>query len=320
MSSTLSESDNLNSNSVQVSICRLPAEIEYYIFFLASTDCKSGSQTQAGITVDLYCQPVAELFISSLESRSAPLKFARTTIKVLHLRGSVNPEQGAKILWLCQGLQALTLKIVVDLPDNQNPLRAPLNSLHLTTLSLDLASTFYGPVISLDSLPLLNRIECLHLTNPWVAMRGLYINLQELRQLTHVSFPVPPPGRLEQSIHTEVLAHVLHSFPRLRVVIMWRMLHQESQVLYDFLVERGFRDRRVVVFNAMRFAGSECAQSGSGGAIWRLAEMVVQWRKSRNYDKASRLFPVLRSFPCYCCDQLQITVMSDSEFDVSDSD
>lgn len=48
--------------------------------------------------------------------------------------------------------------------------------------------------------------------------------------------------------------------------------------MYDFLVERGVLDRRAVIFNAARF--TDCAQSVGG--IWRLGEMVVQWRQDRN--------------------------------------
>lgn len=188
---------------------------------------------------------MAELFIHSLQSRPA---FTRTTVKVLQLQPSVTPKQGAKILQLCQGLQELVLKIITDLPDNQNPLRAPLNTLRLTTLSLDLVSAFYGPMISLADLPLLTRIERLHLTNGWVARRGLYIGLPKLSQLTHVSFPVQLPG--QNSIRTEILAYMLQVFHRLQVVILWRMPYQESQAMYDFLVERGLLDCRVVIFNA----------------------------------------------------------------------
>ncbi|KAG6379306.1 hypothetical protein JVT61DRAFT_11761 [Boletus reticuloceps] len=220
---------------------------------------------------------MAESFISSLQSRPA---FARTTVKVLHLRLSVTPEQGAEVLQLCQGLQELTLKIITDLPDNQNPLHTPLNALQLTTLSLDLTLAFYGPMISLANLPLLTRVERLHLTNGWVARRGLYIGLQELRRLTHVSFLVQQPG--QQTIHTEILVYILRYFHRLQAVIMWRMPHQESQVIYDFLMEREIRDRRVVIFNVARF--TECARSDGG--IWKLADMVVQWRGSRNYGMA----------------------------------
>lgn len=216
---------------------------------------------------------MAELFIYSLQSQPA---FART-VKVLQLRLSVTPEQGAKILQLCQGLQELALKIITDLPDDQNPLRAPLSTLQLTTLSLDLASAFYGPMISLSDLPLLNRVKRLHLTNGWVARRGLYIGLLKLSQLTHVSFPVQPPG--QNSICTEILAYMLQVFHRLRVVILWHMPYQTSQVIYDSLRAQGFLDRRVVIFNAARFA--DCAQSVGG--IWRLGEMVVQWREDGNY-------------------------------------
>jgi len=217
---------------------------------------------------------MAELFIYSLQSQPV---FARTAVKVLQLRLSVTPEQGAKILQLCQGLQELALKIITDLPDDQNPLRVPLNSLQLTTLSLDLASAFYGLIISLADLPLLNCIERLHLTNGWVAMRGLYIGLPKLSQLMHVSFPVQPPG--QNNIRTEILVYMLQAFHRLQVIILWCMPYQESQTIYDFLVERGILDRRVVVFNAARF--TDCAQSVGG--IWRLGEMVVQWREDRNY-------------------------------------
>lgn len=59
---------------------------------------------------------MAELFIYSLKPRPA---FARTAVKALQLRPSVTPEQGARVLQLCQGLQELILKIITDLPDNR---------------------------------------------------------------------------------------------------------------------------------------------------------------------------------------------------------
>ena len=127
-------------------------------------------------------------------------------------------------------------------------------------------------MISLPELPILHRIQHLHLINGWVARRGLYIGLQELRHLTHVSFPVQPPG--QQSIHTEILTYVLGSFDRLQVVILWRMPYQERGVIYSALKERGLANPKVVIFNAARFA--ECAND-----FWNLAELVVQWREDR---------------------------------------
>lgn len=211
-----------------------------------------------------------KLFIRSLQSRP---NFARTTIKVLRLRLLVTPEQAAKILWLCQGIQELTLQISANLPDGRNPLYASLDSLHLATLSLDLESVFYGPMISLPDLPLLCRVQCLHLINGWVARRGLYIGLQELRHLTHVSFPVQPPG--QDGIHTEILTYILDTFHALQVLILWRMPYQESSVIYGALKGRFLADPRIVVFNAARF--DECAEPDNN--FWRFAESIVQWRK-----------------------------------------
>ena len=216
---------------------------------------------------------MAESFICSLQFWSA---FARTTIKVLHLRQRVTPKQGARILQLCQGLQQLSLKIATNLPDHQNPLGGPLATLPLTLLSLDLASAFYGPMVSLTDLAVLNRIEHLHLTNSWVARRGLYVGLPKLSQLTHISFPVQPT---QNGICTEIVAFMLSVFHQLRVVILWHMPYQDSQAIYDLLEERGLLDRRVVVFNAAWFEC--CAQSNSG--IWGLGEMVLQWRSDRNH-------------------------------------
>ena len=185
---------------------------------------------------------------------------------------SVTPEQGAEIIRLCQGIQELALHIVADFPDNQNPLCVPLNILRLKMLSLDLASTFYGPMISLPELPILHCIQRLHLVNGWVARRSLYIGLHKLHHLTHISFPVQPPG--QQSIHTEILTYILGSFGRLQVVILWHMPYQERRVIYDALKEQGLEDPKVVIFNAAWFA--ECAND-----FWNLAELVVQWREDR---------------------------------------
>lgn len=116
--------------------------------------------------VDICHQNMANLFISSLHPRPA---FAQTAVKVLHLRPAVSPEQAAEILWLCHGLQELTLQIVANLPADENPLYEPLHPLPLHTLYLDLASVFYGPNIFLPELPLLRHVNRLHLTNGWVA-------------------------------------------------------------------------------------------------------------------------------------------------------
>ena len=221
---------------------------------------------------------MTELFISSLRSRPV---FARSTVKVLTFRWSeVTPEQAANILKLCHGIRGLTLHIIANLPDHQNSLCAPLDNLKLTTLSLDLALVFYGPIICLSDLPLLCRIEHLHLTNCWVARRGLYIGLHELRNLTHISFPVQFSG--QHNIHTEILSYILRSapFPRLRVVILWRMSYEESRVIYRALEQRELVDHRIIVFNAARLAA--CAERDELEGFWTLAEIVVQWRRERD--------------------------------------
>lgn len=227
--------------------------------------------------VDLYSQPMAELFINSLQPRPS---FASTTVKAVSLRQSVTPEQGAKILQLCQGLRELALQIAADLPDDQNPLREPLKTLQLSMLSLDLASAFYGPMIFLPDLPLFKRIKRLHLTNAWVARHGLHIGLPYLPQLTHVSFPIQPSGH--GNIHTDILAFILQVFRGLRLVILWRMPYHGSHSIYECLSQCGILDRRVVVFNCARF--THCAQSD--GSIWTLGERVVQLREDRGYGIA----------------------------------
>ncbi|KAI6146032.1 hypothetical protein BKA82DRAFT_4016184 [Pisolithus tinctorius] len=223
--------------------------------------------------VDLYHQKTAGLFISSLRFRP---DFAKTAVKVLHLHPAIRPAQGAEILQLCQGLQELSLQIVVNLPRDQNPLYEPLGALQLKTLSMDLASSFYGPTIFLPDLHLLCHIERLHLTNTWVARRGLFIGLQELRQLSHLSFHVLPPG--QESIHTEIILEVLRRFSRLRVVILWRMEYQESQEIYNHLGKHDLADHRIIVFNAMHFV--ECATPVN--SFWGLAESVVRWREANH--------------------------------------
>lgn len=198
---------------------------------------------------------------------------------MLHIRPSVTPEQGAEILCLCQGTEELTLQVISNLPDDHNPLRPPLSTLQLTTLSLDLASTFYGPMISLPDLSLLRRVEHLHLSNSWTARHGLYIGLHKLDQLTHVSFPIQPPG--QQSIRTEILTYILGSFHVLQVVILWHMAYQESQVIYDTLRKRNIVDPRIVVFNSAWFTEYE------DNSFWTHAMTIVQQQQNRNLKGAS---------------------------------
>ena len=70
---------------------------------------------------------------------------------------------------LCQGLQELTLQIITNLLDEENPLHGLLCDLWPTTLCMNIASVFYGPHIYLPNLILLRHVKRLHLTNGWVA-------------------------------------------------------------------------------------------------------------------------------------------------------
>ena len=225
--------------------------------------------------VDVCSEEMAEQFLSSIKPRPG---FAKRRVKVLHLRPAVSPERGAGILRLCQGLQELNLQIVANVRDVENPLVQPLCdfNLGLTTLRMDLASTFHDPHVFLPSLTLLQRVERLHLSNTWVARRGLHIGLHELRfRLTHLSFHVRPPGR-HTATHIEVLALILQRFLRLRVVVLWRMDYHTSQEIYAHLIQRDLMDRRIVVFNLASF--TEFAEPVS--TFWEVAEQIVRWRES----------------------------------------
>ena len=224
--------------------------------------------------VDVYERRVARLFIKSLRPR---IEFAKLTVKKLRLNPSVHPAQGTEILVLCKGLQELTLDVVVNSTYDRSRLHGALNALRITTLFLNLTATFYGPTIFLPELHLLRRIERLHLTNTWVSRRGLFIGLQELCQLTHLSFHVCPPGEL--TLHTDVLFEILKRFWRLRAVILWRMEYQESQKIYNHLSEQDLADHRIVVFNTVHFAEFHTAPVNS---FWELAESIVQWRERNN--------------------------------------
>lgn len=265
-------------------ISHFPDDIEREIFFWAASN--SGCNTYRYLlvakrihywlepilyrVVDVRHQRMAELLISSLRPRPA---FAKRAVKVLRLRPAVLPERGAEILEVCRGLQELTLQTSANQPDDENPLRGPLCALRPTTLSIDLASAFYGPMIFLPDLPLLCRIERLHLTNSWVARRGLHIGLQELCQLTHLSFHIRPPG--QHVTHIEVLSEILRRFVRLQVVVLWRMEYQDSKETYTDLERHNFLDRRIVVFNTAHFG----EHAGPRSSFWEVAEHVVQWRE-----------------------------------------
>lgn len=231
--------------------------------------------------VDIYDQRVARLFIKSLRPW---IEFAKLTVKKLCINPSVLPVHGVEILRLCKGLQELTLDIVVNSTYDRSRLYGSLNALRITTLSMNLASSFCGPTIFLPDLHLLRRIERLHLTNTWVSRRGLFIGLQELCQLTHLSFHVCPPGEL--SLHIEMLFEILKRFWRLRAVILWRMEYQESQKIYNHLNEQDLTNRRIVVFNTVDFAEFYGARLNS---FWELAESVVQWRET-NHSMSPMVF------------------------------
>ena len=160
--------------------------------------------------VDVDDDEKAMLFTLCLELQPG---FAKMAVKVLHLRPAVSPQQGARILALCQGLQELTLQIVTNLLDKENPLHGPLRDLWPTTLCINIASIFYGPHIYLPELVLLPHVEHLHLTNGWVAQRGLFFGLHELSQLSHLSFHICPPG--QHTTHPEVLFEIFKRFLRL---------------------------------------------------------------------------------------------------------
>ena len=195
-------------------------------------------------------------------------------VKKLHISRAIFPEQGIKILLLCTGVQELTLDFVVHSTYDRSRLYEALNALRITTLSMNLTSSFDGPNIFLPDLHLLRRIERLHLANTWVSRRGLFIGLQELCQLTHLSFHACPPGG--SALHIEILFEVLKRFWRLRAIILWRMEYQESEKIYDYLNEQHLTDRRIVVFNTAHFAELHSTPVNN---FWELAEYVVQWRE-----------------------------------------
>ena len=180
------------------------------------------------------------------------------------------PHKG--ILALCQGLQELTLQIITNLLDEENPLHGLLHDLWPTTLCMNIASVCYGHHIYLPDLILLRHVECLHLTNGWVAQQGLFIGLHELSQLTHLSFHICPPG--QWMTHPQVLFEIFKHFLRLRVVILWRMEYHTREEIYSDLIQNNLLDYRIVVFNSALFA--ECTESIS--SFWEIAERVVQWR------------------------------------------
>ena len=198
-------------------------------------------------------------------------------VKKLHISPAILPEEGIKILLLCTGVQELSLNFVVHSTYNRSRLYGALNALQITMLSMNLTSSFDGPNIFLPDLHLLRRIERLHLANPWVSRRGLFIGLQELCQLTHLSFHACPPGG--SALHIDILSEILKRFWRLRVVILWRMEYQESEKIYNYLNEQGLADRRIVVFNTARFSEFHSAPMNN---FWELAEYVVQWREMNN--------------------------------------
>ncbi|KIM61805.1 hypothetical protein SCLCIDRAFT_25478 [Scleroderma citrinum Foug A] len=180
----------------------LPDELECNIFLLAGANSPSNIPHYLSVAkrVHNWLEPIlywvvdtgdeekAKLFILCLQLQPG---FAKMSVKVLHLQPAVSPEQGAKILALCQGLQELTLQIInrTNLLDEENPLRGPLRDLRPTTLCMNIASVFYGPNIYLPDLVLLRLVQHLHLTNGWVAWQGLFIGLHKLSQLTHLSRP-----------------------------------------------------------------------------------------------------------------------------------
>ncbi|KAN0088152.1 hypothetical protein V8E55_005209 [Tylopilus felleus] len=222
--------------------------------------------------VDIICQQRADHFASSLRPRP---DFARTAVKVLRLRPAISPEKGTEILQLCQGLQELTLEIIVELPDDQNPLRAPLNVLQLTSLSINLSSGFYGPYITLAELDILCHVERLHLSNSWVGRRGLHMGLHKLNHLTHISFPTHPTGQL----FNRTLCYILKELPRLQVAVLWVVTSSDdseesaSGELCSLLKSLGLDDERVVVFDAEQFSEHE-------NDFWELAESIVRRRRT----------------------------------------
>ncbi|KIM62967.1 hypothetical protein SCLCIDRAFT_24558 [Scleroderma citrinum Foug A] len=265
----------------------LPDELECNIFLLAGANSPSNIPRYLSVAervrnwlepilyrvVDIDDKEKAKLFLSCLQLRPG---FAKTSVKVLHLWPAVSSKQGAKILALCQGLQELTLQIVnrTNLLDEENPLCGPLRDLQLTTLCMNIASVFYGPNIYLPDLVLLRHVQRLHLTNGWVAWRGLFIGLHELSQLMHLSFHIRSPG--QWMTHPEVLFEIFQHFLRLRVVVLWRMEYHASKEIYSNLVQQNLMDHRIVVFNSAHF--TEYTRSIS--SFWEIAERVVQWREN----------------------------------------
>ena len=160
---------------------------------------------------------------------------------------------------------------------------------------------FYGPNIYLPDLVLLRHVQHLHLTNGWVARRGLFIGLHELSQLMHLSFHICSPG--QRMTHPEVLFEIFQRFLRLRVVVLWWMEYHASEEIYSNLVQQNLMDHCIVVFNSAHFT----EYTGSISSFWEIAERVVQWQE--NNQSVSILFFVLGIWsldplllPIECCD------------------
>ncbi|KAI9573715.1 hypothetical protein HD554DRAFT_2035452 [Boletus coccyginus] len=135
---------------------RLSDELEKKIFELAAWDTGAvhyllvTKHVHLWLEPHLYCSVTihrpcnARLFISALKARPHPACHA---IKALCLQPSVPPEEGAQILWFCEGVESLMLQIPVNRLKEDNPLIEPLDRLPLTHLSLNLSAIFFHPSI-----------------------------------------------------------------------------------------------------------------------------------------------------------------------------
>ncbi|KIK80056.1 hypothetical protein PAXRUDRAFT_251497 [Paxillus rubicundulus Ve08.2h10] len=288
------------SQSMPMTYSVFPHEIEREIFLAGARKPSDAVQyllvakrvhdwLQPGLyrSVDVYDQKTAALFIRSIRERP---EFAKAAVKAVHLRPSVLPIQGARILWLCSQIKELTLQVIVNVPENENPLREPLGALdHIKTLALDLGSVLFRTELQLADYELLCRVDHLHFTNTWISARGIFCGLEGLKQLTHLSLHVN-----QAHIDVTAIGHTMNTLPRLRVLLLWRMEYQSCETLWEILETSGKvnPDRRIVIFDAAYFA--DC--SGPDSSFWDLADFVVHWREEQqvmfeNPDTAS--FPHL---------------------------
>ena len=221
-------------------------------------------------------------FISTLRTE----ELVRAAVKALHLESSVSVESCTRILQLCEGLEELSLHVLVfprhaitsSFDSPAKPLLPHLYKFYkLRSLTINLSTIFVGDeAVYLPRVPLFERITHLHIINAWV-LWCRSTGLESLANLTHLSLHIST-----LHVHVHHLRTLLRS-DRLQVLVLWRREPETYNHVQCCLSSIHIRDARIVIMNNALFR----EYTHEEHAFWDYVGAMVSWRKA-SMGKISR--------------------------------